>query len=342
MLVGVLEESLMISGFVCLMMLVIEYTNVLTKGRWRQWIGGNRLMQYCVAAILGATPGCLGAFAVVALYSHGLLSLGALVAAMIATSGDEAFVMLALFPEQALLLIAILMIVGLITGWLTDVVGGRWFPRLSITCDRLRIHAGPACRCFPRGQIIWQLRNLSPARGILIMALVLFMFALLTGAVGPAQWNWIRVTLLGVSLAGIFIVGTVPEHFLREHLWNHVVRGHIHRVFLWTFSALIVTWFVTHHLHLEAIIRDRPVEVLMIAGLVGIIPESGPHLLFATLFAKGVVSFDVLLTSSIVQDGHGMLPLLAHSRKVFGFAKAINLASGILVGLLFHFAAEWF
>jgi hypothetical protein len=97
-LVKVLEETLMITGFVGLMMLVIEYVNVLTQGRWQKRIDRNRLTQYSVAVILGAVPGCLGAFAVVAMYSHRLLSPGALVAAMIATSGDEAFVMLTPFP----------------------------------------------------------------------------------------------------------------------------------------------------------------------------------------------------------------------------------------------------
>jgi hypothetical protein len=39
-----------------------------------------------------------------------------------------------------------------------------------------------------------------------------------------------------------------------------------------------------------------------------------------------------LLASSIVQDGHGMLPMLAHSRRAFLGVKAVNLLVGILVG----------
>jgi hypothetical protein len=53
-------------------------------------------------ALLGVAAGCLGAFIVVSLYSHRSLSHGALVAAMVATSGDEAFVMFSMFPLQAL------------------------------------------------------------------------------------------------------------------------------------------------------------------------------------------------------------------------------------------------
>jgi hypothetical protein len=68
------------------------------------------------------------------------------------------------------------------------------------------------------------------------------------------------------------------------------------------------------------------------ACLAGLIPESGPHLVFVTLYAEGSISLSILLASSIMHDGHGMLPLLAHSRRDFLVIKAINLAIGLGVG----------
>ena len=70
------------------------------------------------------------------------------------------------------------------------------------------------------------------------------------------------------------------------------------------------------------------------ASLLGIIPESGPHLLFVTLFDQGNVPISTLVASSIVQDGHGMLPLFAYSWRDFLAVKGINLLVGILVGAL--------
>ena len=67
--------------------------------------------------------------------------------------------------------------------------------------------------------------------------------------------------------------------------------------------------------------------------LVGLIPKSGPHLLFLTLFLEHAVPFSILRASSIVQDGHGMLPLLAESRRDFMKVKGINCLLGFLVGL---------
>jgi hypothetical protein len=61
----------------------------------------------------------------VSFYLHGLISFGAIVAGMIATSGDEAFVMFAVFPKEAMLLTVILFAVGIVSGWLVDRLGTR-------------------------------------------------------------------------------------------------------------------------------------------------------------------------------------------------------------------------
>jgi hypothetical protein len=337
MILDILKHSLMITGFVAVMMLVVEYLNVLSRGRWQERISASVWGQYLLAALLGATPGCLGAFAVVAMYAHRRLSLGAVVAAMVATSGDESFVLLAMVPKVAIGLTLLLFFSGIVAGFLTDRVLGR---RLTgrLTCSRdFHIHDEPHCQCFAAGQLVTQWKNCSAARGTLAGALLLFLLAIVAGQVGPAQWNWIRVTLLLVAVAATFIVATVPEHFLEEHLWNHVARGHVPQIFLWTFASLLVLQLLVERWQFDEAIRSSWWLVLVLAGITGLIPESGPHLIFVTMFAQGVVPFSVLLASSIVQDGHGMLPMLAHSRREFLAIKLINLAVGLMIGAAFMF-----
>ncbi|MCK4302734.1 MAG: hypothetical protein KAY24_00665, partial [Candidatus Eisenbacteria sp.] len=69
----------------------------------------------------------------------------------------------------------------------------------------------------------------SAVRGILSIVLVIFIIAIPSGQVGPDEWNWIRVTILILSAVSLLIVGTVPEHFLEEHLCKHVARQHLPR-----------------------------------------------------------------------------------------------------------------
>jgi hypothetical protein len=72
--------------------------------------------------------------------------------------------------------------------------------------------------------------------------------------------------------------------------------------------------------------------VLIVGAFLGIVPESGPHLIFVMMYAQGLIPFSVLLTTSIVQDGHGMLPLLAYSLKDSLLIKIFNLSYGLMIG----------
>jgi len=326
----VIRTAALVTGFVLAMMLAIEYLNVVTRGRWHRVIAGSRWKQYVVATFLGATPGCLGAFAAVAMYTHGLLSAGALVGTMISTSGDEAFVMLALFPERALMLMGILWVLGIATAVVVDVLAGR---RLAAQIPgHFELHPVEQCECFASGQLMSQWKNCIPARGILAVALGAFLLAVAAGDLGPGEWDWERVSLVAIAGFALFVVATVPDHFLEEHLWGHVVLRHGLRIFLWTLGALVAVQVLLRGVALEQVVRANRFAILVAACLVGLIPESGPHLVFVTMFAQGLVPFSVLLASSIVQDGHGMLPLLAHSRKEFLWVKGVNFACGLLVG----------
>ena len=267
------------------------------------------------------------------MYSHGVLRLGAVVAAMIATSGDESFVMLAMFPKQALVLYLTLAVFGLAAGAATDVLFGlRFVSSLQLSCEGLEDTRGGAVRVFAPGPPLGSVETVFSREG------------------NPLRYPRLVPPHRIHRPSGACRVGLDPDylddnlsrrplhrhdcsgHFLETHLWNHIARTHIPRVFLWTLGALLTIHLLTDILHLEDLIREGTWLVLLIACLTGIIPESGPHLVFVTLYAQGAVPFSVLLATSIVQDGHGMLPLLAHSRRAFATIKSINFAVGLTVG----------
>lgn len=334
MIVPIFKHALMITSFVFIMMLLIEYINVQTRGSWQDSLKKSRWGQYVLGSLLGALPGCLGAFTVVSLYSHRVVSLGALVATMIATSGDEAFVMFSLFPLKALWLTLLLFLLGIVTGALTDVLFKKQDALLGHIDHELPIHQDDYCNCFPRGQIWQQLKHINMPRALLIGIFAFFLFFLISGSLGPKTWDWKKITFALSATFGLFVSSTVPDHFLEEHLWKHVVKKHLPRIFLWTFGALLVMHLLESHLDVRAWIHDNTLLVMLIAVLIGIIPESGPHLIFVTMYASGTLPFSILLASSIVQDGHGMLPMLAISRRGFLVVKGINIIIGALAGWL--------
>ena len=95
-----LRSAILISGLVVVMMMLIESFNVESHGRIFMGLRKSGFAQVLVSALLGSIPGCVGGFAAVSLYTHRMLSFGALLAMMIATAGDESFMMLALFPGK--------------------------------------------------------------------------------------------------------------------------------------------------------------------------------------------------------------------------------------------------
>ena len=330
----VLKQSLMITSFVFMMMVLIEYVNVQTRGIWQSKISSNKWKQYIFAAFLGSTPGCLGAFTAVALYSHRLISFGAIVATMIATSGDEAYVMFAMFPEKAALVTVIIFFVGILAGYISDKI--PFFVNISnqFTENAFPLHGEEKCNCFPKNEIIKSLMKPSIYRLIISIIVFAILILLITGIIATGSEIWVKYTLILVFTFSLFVALTVPDHFLKEHLWDHIVKVHALRIFLWTFGTLLALHYLMNYIDINSIIENNRLIVLVFAVLVGIIPESGPHLLFVTLFAQGAIPFSILLASSASQDGHGMLPLLAESKKAFVAVKLVNVIFALLLGLV--------
>jgi hypothetical protein len=127
------------------------------------------------------------------------------------------------------------------------------------------------------------------------------------------------------------------KHYFKEHIWLHIIKKHIFKIFLWTFGALIVVEYAMTFVNLQSITSDYTFLLLIIGALIGLIPESGPHLIFVMLFAKGLIPFSILFTSSVVQDGHGMLPMLSYSVKDSILLKIFNLVFGLSIGLMLYF-----
>jgi hypothetical protein len=337
------------------MMLVIEYINVQSKGIWQKHLTENKWKQYLIAGLLVAIPGCLGAFTVVTLFTHRLVSFGALVTTMIATSGDEAFVMFAMFPQKAILLTLIILVVGILAGYLTDKFYKSRGILIDIASHDLPLHVEKDCNCFEKEKFWSNLFHPSLHRLSVAVIIISLMLGVSTGVLSGKAELWIKITLLLSFAFALFVTVSVPEHFLKEHIWNHIVKKHLPRIFLWIFGILIamhflmILWifgiliamhFLMIYIDVESWISNNMFVVLFIAVLIGIIPESGPHLIFVTLFVSGTIPFSVLLASSISQDGHGMLPMLAESKKGFVTVKVINMIFAFIVGaagLLFRF-----
>jgi hypothetical protein len=141
-----------------------------------------------------------------------------------------------------------------------------------------------------------------------------------------------NVLFAGLSVIILFVLIFASDHFVEDHLWKHIICKHLPTIFAWTFGVLLVLGITLQYIDIDHWISSNTALMILLATLVGIIPESGPHMIFVTLFATGVVPFPVLLASSISQDGHASIPLLAESKKSFLWAKLVNCVVALLAG----------
>ncbi|OQY02753.1 MAG: hypothetical protein B6I20_06585 [Bacteroidetes bacterium 4572_117] len=337
MVIEVLKHSIMITVFVMVMMIVIEFINVQSKGSWNAYLKKSGWLQILIAAVLGIFPGCLGAFAAVSLYVHNVINFAALVTVMIATSGDEIFVMFATIPDTTLKLLVIIFLVAVATGFIVNLVTKKNYMSANHKQHDKLVNIETVCSCFKSSMILKQLKNITFQRSLLLIGVSLFIIFLISGDIGPENWGWEKITFLIMTLIGGFVILTTTDHFLMDHIWKHVIKKHLLKIFLWTFGAFLIIHLLEDYIDVDQWIQNNIVIVLFVAVLVGIIPESGPHIVFISLFATGTIPFSILLANSIVQDGHGAIPLLAESRKSFLLMKLINVLVGLTVGATLYF-----
>lgn len=379
--IDALRNAILITGLVIVMMMMIESLNIESKGLFFKGLKNTKVGQVVFGALLGSIPGCMGGFATVSLYTHRMFSFGALVAMMIASSGDEAFVMLAMIPEKALIIFAVLFIVAIIAGILTDLIYDKVHKRHCHQDDHSKCGAKTNCHdgftvCDTESADTYhdhqtqgsKSRHFTWKRFAMFIGLAVFIAALSTGQLGHDHGThthdththhhhdgcshvacqheeeevsptinlldeqWMNVLFAGLSVIVLVVLIFASDHFIEEHLWNHIIRKHLLTIFCWTFGVLLLVGLGLQYVKFDEWISSNTALMIILATLVGIIPESGPHMIFVTLYATGIVPLPVLLASSISQDGHASLPLIAESRKSFMWAKLINCAIALIVG----------
>jgi hypothetical protein len=353
MFLGIIRQTIMITSLVLIMMLIIEYFNVISHGNWGKSVYQSKFKQVLFASLLGLVPGCIGGFAAVSMFTHKLLNFGALVANMIASLGDESFVIFSMMPKTAVILNLSVFAIAILAGLVINLVM-KSAPAVPVSDNHMVIHQHEIDKSvLSLNTLKNNIRNMSFQRAILIMGLLLFLFGVFTGQFehgifeipgihgehehSDTHGSLESIIFSGLAVFTLFILVRVDQHFLEEHIWEHIIKKHFIRIFLWTFGALLIIHFLVNEMDITPWLHKNQIIVLLVAVLIGIIPESGPHLLFVTLYFNAGIPFSILLANSIVQDGHSALPLLAESKKSFLWVKGINSTIALLFGFIGYY-----
>ena len=342
-LIDAFKESIEICALVILMMTLIEIFNVCTQGKMFHSLEKHKGRQIITSAALGFIPGCLGGFAGVSLYSHRMIGFGALLATLIATTGDEAFIMLAKFPGTALMMMCGLFVLGIGIGALTEIIVGSMQKKgkmMNIGADRssddnYEIHS---CDCGHHHDGDEHHHHGEEGHDDVECCHHHNEYSHDDEECGhhhdeagnhheDCGHHHEEGEEHGNHAHNL-------RHFLKEHVWKHVIKRHLPTIFAWTFGVLALFGILSIYIDIETWIKGNIWLMLVIAVAAGLIPESGPHLVFVSMFAAGILPFPVLLANCISQDGHACLPLIAENKRSWLTVKLIKTVIAAAVGAI--------
>lgn len=121
--ISAVDTFIQVGTFVAVTLIVFGYINYKTQGKLINAFEKHKKWQVLFGALLGLTPGCGGAILVMPLFLKGQVTFGTVMATLIATMGDAAFVILVSMPNEYLIMSIISFITALIVGYTIDYFG---------------------------------------------------------------------------------------------------------------------------------------------------------------------------------------------------------------------------
>ena len=280
--------------------------------------------QVPMASLLGALPGCGGAVVVITAFARGNIRLGAMVAALIATMGDAAFLLLAKEPTTYLKLMSISIFAAVISGWTVD-----RFHRGELYSSEIKhfekIGIG---KLRTRDKLFMAFAAPGLFLGILQLAQVdinnfgtlVTILGLLGAFLSISVWVLSPINAVSSSDDHPFTRSSEETSFVT--VW--VIAGFLAYEYAYAFFGL----------DLEVLAEAAWIFLPILAILVGFIPGCGPQVLVTTLYLNGIIPFAALIGNAISNDGDALFPAIALTPRM---AVIATLYSGIPALIISYF-----
>ena len=285
------------------------------------------MWQVPTASCLGALPGCGGAVVAITAFARGNITLGAMVAALISTMGDAAFLLLAKAPLTYVKVILISFSAAVICGWLVD-----------------RFHRGELYNTETQNLELKEI-------GMLRIRDKIYMAIAFPGLVlGSMQLMQVDIYGLGapvllIGLTGailsVIIWATSPVNAVTVHSDHPFTRSTEESSFVtaWVISAYLAYEYANSFLGLDLAVLSESALIFipLLAILIGFIPGCGPQILVTTLYLNGIIPFAALIGNAISNDGDALFPAIALTPKMAIIATLYSAIPALIISYYFLF-----
>lgn len=285
------------------------------------------IWQVPMASVLGALPGCGGAVVVITAFARGNIRLGAMVAALIATMGDAAFLLLAKEPITYLKLVSISIFAAVISGWTVDRFhrGGLYSSEIknldTVSIGKLRDRDKFFVALAAPGLVLGTLQLAQ--FDISSFGIVIFSLGFLGALLSVSVWAISPINAVSSHNDHPFTRSTEETSFVT--VW--VIAGFLAYEYAYTFFGL----------DLEVLAEAAWIFLPILAILVGFIPGCGPQVLVTTLYLNGVIPFAALIGNSISNDGDALFPAIALTPRMAIIATLYSGIPALIISYFFLF-----
>ena len=328
------DAFIAVSSFVGMTLLIFTF---LEKKNFnlQKLILNNKRFEIPICSFLGAIPGCGGAIMVMSLFTRGVVSFGAVLAALISTMGDAAFLLIAVKPEAALIILPVTFIVGIISGYIAQPFTKNFLKEKinkSISISDL-----PKNKTSNKFYKLWffilipgLILGLINAFNIDTNFEIFGMDVVLVFSFSAALFCvllWVLNPLTDIQMASI-----------HENSYRRVVDTTCF-VTVWVIISFVLYELInlsTNGAIFESLILFGPFLPL-IAILIGFIPGCGPQIMITSMYVSGQIPMSAQIGNSISNDGDALFPAIAISAKAAIVATLYSAIPAIIIAYLWHY-----
>ena len=328
------DAYIAVSSFVGVTLLIFVF---LEKRNFnlQRFIEKNKNYEIPTSAFLGVIPGCGGAIMVMSLYTRGVVSFGSVLAALIATMGDAAFLLIASKPQAALIILPITFLTGIIFGYIVKPFTKNFINKISLKKD---LNKNLPKNKIPKNFYSFWLMCLIP--GIILGVLNAFQVEISFYIFGIDLIHsfsfvlamycillWVFNPLTDIQMASIH------ENSLRR------VADTTCFVTVWVIIAFVTYELIdlsTKGLIFDSLKYFGPFIPLM-AIIIGFIPGCGPQIMITSMYVSGQIPMSAQIGNSISNDGDALFPAIAISPKAAIIATLYSAIPAIFIAYLWYY-----
>ncbi|MBF13213.1 MAG: hypothetical protein CMF46_02485 [Legionellales bacterium] len=281
-----------------------------------------------LSSFLGGFPGCAGIMIILKQYASGQLPPACLIAALTATMGDAAFVLLSLEPATYCLIIATNILAGILVGILVS-HRHRLATQPSRYCQEL---SDECChKHFSKAYCLYWYTSMS-------LATTLALAEYFNQAASPFWFNLIA------WLTIVAILWPTAMNALNRNNHSHGQQSQViascNFLLKWIlFGYVLLAFFhgaIVSNIH--QLLDKQLMWLPLVTGIIGTIPSCGPQIIVASLYSEHLIPLAAQLSNSISTNGDAFFPIFAVAPQ----AAILSTIYGFIIACLIGYACFLF